>query len=328
MKFVPVTVKLKSAPPAVVELGVMLVKVGAGFVCVILKLSPFEAPPPGVGLKTVTCDWPVPIRSLERICAVNWVALTNVVVRGAPSQRTAAPLTKPVPVTVNVKAPLPSSAEFGLRLVNTGTGFGALMVNVCAAEVPPPGVGLKTVICAVPALTMSAAGICAVNCVVLTKVVVRAVPFQRITEAGTKPVPVAVNVKVPEPCNAEAGLMLVNTGAGFWPAIVIWPVLLQTTEDWLNWRRRELFVSAKITSPVGAATMPTPKGVSMRGLAIVLIVKLEGARFICAPAAAPPSPLKPLVVPASVVTDPSAATRIMRWALAPGALLAVSLLTT
>src|SRR5438067_984966 len=46
-------------------------------------------------------------------------------------------------------------------------------------DVPPPGGGLKTVTCAVPAVKRSVAGIVALNCVAETKVVARAAPFQR-----------------------------------------------------------------------------------------------------------------------------------------------------
>ena len=66
-----------------------------------------------------------------------------------------------VPVTVSVKAPLPSAAVLGAIEVSVGTGL--LIVSVFAADVPPPGVGVKTVTEAVPAAAMSAALICAVS---------------------------------------------------------------------------------------------------------------------------------------------------------------------
>ena len=43
--------------------------------------------------------------SAAAIAAVSWVALTKVVVRAAPFQRTLEPLTKLVPVTVSVDSP-------------------------------------------------------------------------------------------------------------------------------------------------------------------------------------------------------------------------------
>jgi len=68
------------------------------------------------------------------------------------------------------------------------------MANVRAVEVPPPGEGLKTATCALPAAAMSLAGIEAANWVPLTKVVVRSAPFQRNTEPEIKFEPVAVRV--------------------------------------------------------------------------------------------------------------------------------------
>ena len=88
--------------------------------------------------------------------------------RADPFQLTTEPLTKPVPLTVRVKALPPAVALAGARLVIVGTGLGALMAKGFAVDVPPPGEGLKTVTWAVPAVAMSAAVIAAVNCVALT----------------------------------------------------------------------------------------------------------------------------------------------------------------
>jgi hypothetical protein len=52
-----------------------------------------------------------------------------------------------------------------------------MIVKGSALDVPPPGEGLTTVTLAVPAETMSAAVIAAVNCVLLTYVVMRLDPF-------------------------------------------------------------------------------------------------------------------------------------------------------
>jgi hypothetical protein len=62
-------------------------------------------------------------------------------------------------------------------------------------EAPPPGLGLDTVIDAVLAVVMFAAGTVAVNCEPLTKVVLSGVPFQLIVDAETNPVPFTVSVK-------------------------------------------------------------------------------------------------------------------------------------
>ena len=49
----------------------------------------------------------------------------------------------------------------------TVTGVRLLTVNVCGAEVPPPGAGVTTVIESVAAVVRSAVGMTAVNCVAL-----------------------------------------------------------------------------------------------------------------------------------------------------------------
>jgi hypothetical protein len=49
------------------------------------------------------------------------LALTNVVVRAAPFQRTPDAATKPLPLTVSVRPALPATAVVGERLLATGT---------------------------------------------------------------------------------------------------------------------------------------------------------------------------------------------------------------
>jgi hypothetical protein len=88
-------------------------------------------------------------------------------------------------------------------------------------EVPPPGVGLNTVTVAVPAVTISAAVIAAVNWVDDTYVVVRLAPFHCTTEPLTKLLPLTVSVKAAPPANADEGLKLVITGTG----LVVVPVV-------------------------------------------------------------------------------------------------------
>ena len=71
------------------------------------------------------------------------------------------PETKFEPVAVKVEAGPPAVAELGEMAVSTGSG--GVTVKVTAAEVPPPGVGLKTVMDSVPAEAMSDAGMAAVS---------------------------------------------------------------------------------------------------------------------------------------------------------------------
>lgn len=74
-------------------------------------------------------------------------------------------------------------------------------------ELPPPGLGLKTVICDCPGedSAKSLAGIAAFNCVLLTNVVGREVPFHKITELDTKLEPVPRSVNAAPPTTTVAG---------------------------------------------------------------------------------------------------------------------------
>ena len=68
-----------------------------------------------------------------------------------------------------------------------------------AFELPPPGVGLATVTEAVLGLAISEARIFAFNSELLTKIVVRALPFHLTTEPKIKPVPLTVSVNPAPP---------------------------------------------------------------------------------------------------------------------------------
>jgi hypothetical protein len=70
--------------------------------------------------------------------------------------------TKFVPWIVTC-APKPVGPLVGLMDVMVGTGLGCTMVSTTAAEGPPPGVGLFTVICALPTVAMSEDEICALS---------------------------------------------------------------------------------------------------------------------------------------------------------------------
>jgi len=83
-----------------------------------------------------------------------------VVTRGDPFQLTTVEELNLVPVTVREKAAPPAEAVEGASLVSAGTGLS--MVKGSWLDVPPPGVGLNTVTCAVPAVFMSAGVMAAV----------------------------------------------------------------------------------------------------------------------------------------------------------------------
>src|SRR5439155_26693440 len=115
-----------------------------------------------------------------------------------------------VPVAVRVNPAPPATALLGEIELSVGTRL--LIVNVCALDVPPPGVGLKTVTGAVPAEAMSPARICAWSWVLLTKVVVRLLAFHRTTDEATKFVPVSVSVNVSLPTTALLGAIELRVG--------------------------------------------------------------------------------------------------------------------
>jgi hypothetical protein len=132
-----------------------------------------------VGVKTVTGTVAPVAMSLALIGAVSCVLLTKVVVRLLPFQRITDVIAKFVPVAVNVNAAPPAVALVGEIELSVGTGFVAAIVNVTEPDVPPPGVGLKTVTAAVPVAAMSLAGMAAWSWVLLMKVVVRLLAFHR-----------------------------------------------------------------------------------------------------------------------------------------------------
>src|SRR2546422_5605174 len=81
-------------------------------------------------------------------------------------------------------------------------------------EVPPPGAGLNTRMEAVPGTAMSLAGMAACNSVLLTKVVVRLLSFQRTTEPELKSKPNTERRKPAPPGAILLGESEVNLGKG------------------------------------------------------------------------------------------------------------------
>jgi hypothetical protein len=125
--------------------------------------------------ETVIFATPTAAISAAVMAACKELLETNVVARAEPFHSTVEDDTKLVPVTANVKAVPPIIAEPGVNNVIEGTGV--VIVNVRAAEVPPPGEGLSTVTLAVLAELMSAAVMAACKLVLETKVVERVLPF-------------------------------------------------------------------------------------------------------------------------------------------------------
>ena len=157
-KLLPLTVSVKADPPTAAFVGEREVIVGTGLTTGKVEVP--EVPPPGAGLVTVTLSDPVLVMSEAGTAAVIWLALTKVAVSDVPFHLTTDPLTKPLPLTVNVKAVPPTIALVGEN--ETMVGPGLLIGKVHAPEVPPPGAGLVTVTLAEPAPVVSLAGTAAV----------------------------------------------------------------------------------------------------------------------------------------------------------------------
>ena len=169
-----------------------------------------DVPPPGAGFNTVTCAVPAVATSAAAMDAVRRVALTKLVLRLAPFQRTVEPAMKFEPSTVRVKPALPAVALAGAIEDSSGNGLlasgaVALIANVSTVELPPPGAGLKTDTWAGPAAAMSPAVMAAVNCVLLTKLVGRSAPFQRTVDALEKLPPLTVRENAAPPAAALVG---------------------------------------------------------------------------------------------------------------------------
>lgn len=178
----------------------------------IVSVRAVEAPPPGDGLNTVTKIAPPAARLPMGTSAVTCVALTIVVVSATPFHFTTEPVTKFAPVSVNVKAAPPASAVVGESKLKVGEGLS--IVNVIAADAPPPGAGFKTVSAAVPPTARSTAGTVAVICVPLNTVVASATPFHSTSEPATKFEPFSVSVKLALPVVAVVCESIPSVGTG------------------------------------------------------------------------------------------------------------------
>ncbi len=116
--------------------------------------------------------------------AVSWLALTNVVDSPEPFHRTADPETNPLPLTVSVKGGPPAVALAGIRDVRTRVGL--LMTKLELSDGVPPD---TTVIAAVPAPAIKAAGTTAVSWPAFTNVVDSAEPFHCTDAPEANPPP-------------------------------------------------------------------------------------------------------------------------------------------
>ena len=152
----PVIVRVKAGPPADAVVGATLEIVGVSG-AVTVNVTALDGALPG--FRTVTLAEVAAATLAARTWAVSWVVLKKLVASGDPFHCTLAPETKPLPVTVRLKAGLPAGAELGLR--EEIAGVGAAIVNVRLLESTAEGLITRTT--AVPAVATRPAGICAVS---------------------------------------------------------------------------------------------------------------------------------------------------------------------
>ena len=108
------------------------------------------------------------------------------------------------------------------------------IVNGSAADVPPPGGGVKTVTCALPTAATSLAGIVACSSVEFVNVVGRSAPFNRTTDDEMKLLPLTISVNDETPAATLAGLSEMIAG-------------------------RRLYVGSTVTAALVAARAPLTK---------------------------------------------------------------------
>ena len=180
-----------------------------------------EVPPPGPLFLTKKLRSPGAASAAIVRIAFRVVELSTIVdftMIPSPTSTELTPLIKFVPVkTTSRFCDLPPN--FGSMLVKVGAGL--LTAKICASEVPPPGAGLNTVILNVPAVVKSLAGMMAVNCLLLTKDVVRSEPLNRTTDPDTKFVPLTIIANSASFTVLLVGEMLLKVGAGLFAKLTV-----------------------------------------------------------------------------------------------------------
>jgi hypothetical protein len=167
-------------------------------------------------VNTVTAAVAGAARSLVRIWALSWPLLTNTVARLAPFHKTVELPTKPPPKAVRAKPAPPAAALEGEMETSAGVpGGGGVTRKLRAADVPPPGPGLKTVTAADVETARSADVSCAESWTLLTNTAARLAPFHKTVELLTKPEPKTLNVRPGVPAVALDGEIEANPGTGF-----------------------------------------------------------------------------------------------------------------
>jgi len=199
-KFEPLTVSVKTGPPATAALGLSELIVGGALIVKVAELC--EVTPLSV---TVTVAEPGVAIRVAGTAAVNWVALPKVVLSAVPFHCTTALESKPWPETVNVKPGAVAVAELGLILLTTG-----YMVKGRLFEGPT---SLVTLTNTVPAVAIRLESTEAVTSVMLTSVVGSGDPPHCTISDPSKFEPVTVRVKLVPPAVAALGLRELMVGA-------------------------------------------------------------------------------------------------------------------
>src|SRR6202030_12792 len=100
--------------------------------------------------------------------------------------------------------------------LNPTEALATVISTTTTLDVPPPGLGLKTVTEAVPGVAISVAVMGAVTWVLERKVVLRGLPFQLTMAPGTNPVPFTVKMNAEPPgvaVTGTVGWLICGTGA-------------------------------------------------------------------------------------------------------------------
>jgi hypothetical protein len=217
----PLRVSASAEEPAMTLAGIRLMAVGAGFNTVN---EAEVVPPPGPGFETTRVSVPAVASIVAGTVIDRLLASMKEAVTAVPLTVTEEVGTKPAPTTERAIALDPTMAAAGDRDVTAGTGL--LTVSVSVADRPPPGAGFWTAMVCTPAEATTEDPIEPLSCVLLVKVVARALPSSRSREPAMKPVPETVRVSAPEPATTVDGESAVSVGSGFGSTTVRFAALL------------------------------------------------------------------------------------------------------
>src|SRR6266545_2534255 len=237
-KPVPVTARAKAGVPAATLAGARLARLGVGLILAtvmvgLVAIRVYVSP-----RKKRTSYWP---RVVGRVKAQVFVVVPASVLRKA--YRTYVGFAAPTAARATQSLGLPGRLLIVAVTVNPGGPVvastvteGCVRVRVRALVVPPPGLGVTTVMLKLVAVVVrSAAWKAAVSWVGPTKIVGRETPLTWTTDPFTKLLPLAVSVKAgPHAANVlgemdesvGAGLLTLSVAAGVVPPPGVKTVML------------------------------------------------------------------------------------------------------